>query len=278
MPFQTCPYLYVNSNYKKLIEESAHKSFTLAFITGYRNGKATWDCGVTPDAGLVKKLGHCILSFGGASAKTNELAGAITDVKKLAEAYTDIMREYGCDELDFDVEGSSIKQPEALERRNRALAAIQKALPATKINFTLPCMPFGLEKDGLALLKNAKQCGVRVNLVNIMAMDYGQRVKDMGKAAIDAANATRKQLQGLGLADTLVGITPMIGVNDTAGEVFTLQDAAEVRAFADKTPWVGLLAFWSLNRDNGSGATDPRASMTHSGIEQKPYKFTRIFS
>ena len=275
--FQVCPYLYVNWSHKKYLEECPHDSFTLAFITGYKDKRPVWDCGVVPDPAVFKKLKHVVLSFGGAGATTNEIAGAITSVNKLAEAYTNVMDTYGATELDFDVEGNSIKQADAIERRNKALVRIQKKRPDTKVNFTLPVMPYGLEPDGISLLKNAQREGVQINMVNIMAMDYGQQTKDMGEAAIRAANATYAQLQKLGLASTKVGVTPMIGTNDTAREVFTLDDARELRRFADATPWVGMLSFWSVNRDNGS-KVDPKASDTHSGIVQKPYEFVQILA
>ena len=73
-----------------------------------------------------------------------------------------------------------------------------------------------------------------------------------------------------------IGITPMIGVNDSAGETFTLDDAQVVVNYAlANGNTVALLAFWSLGRDNGSCSA--QVSPLCSGITQKDWDFTRIF-
>jgi chitinase len=58
----------------------------------------------------------------------------------------------------------------------------------------------------------------------------------------------------------------MLGVNDTSAEVFTIQDAQELEAFA-ASKGVQLLSFWSLGRDNQGS----------SGTPQSNYQFTNIF-
>ena len=63
-----------------------------------------------------------------------------------------------------------------------------------------------------------------------------------------------------------VGVTPMIGVNDTSAEVFTTGNASTVESFAASNG-IQLLAFWALGRDN-QGA---------SGTPQSTYQFTNIF-
>lgn len=74
-----------------------------------------------------------------------------------------------------------------------------------------------------------------------------------------------------------IGVTPMIGVNDTVPEVFTLQDAQDLLAFARQNG-LGRLAMWSANRDQScpdgpGGAAQP----TCSGVDQQPFDFTNIF-
>ena len=68
----------------------------------------------------------------------------------------------------------------------------------------------------------------------------------------------------------------MIGVNDTAGEVFGLSDAQTVLSYAEaNNDAVALLSFWSVGRDNGScmGTVSP----TCSGIAQNEWAFSRVF-
>src|SRR5262249_44152335 len=87
-------------------------------------------------------------------------------------------------------------------------------------------------------IANAKSNGVNVGAVNIMAMDYGPCYTDMGQAAIDAANGAHSQT---GLS---IGVTPMIGVNDTTCENFTTNDANILVNWAQGQGFVNLLAYW----------------------------------
>jgi hypothetical protein len=68
----------------------------------------------------------------------------------------------------------------------------------------------------------------------------------------------------------------MIGVNDSAGETFTLDDAQVVVNYAlANSNTVTWLAFWSIGRDNGGcfGQVSPYCS----GLPQKDWDFTRVF-
>jgi hypothetical protein len=141
-------------------------------------------------------------------------------------------------------------------------------------------LPTGLTANGLDLLKNAQQAGVRVDVVNIMTMDYGAAVDNggqMGLNAILATQATEAQLKSIGI-DARIGITPMIGVNDIASEIFTLADAQHVVDFAKSDPQVALLSMWSVARDNGSTAGAHYASPDSSGVAQQPYDFAAVFN
>jgi chitinase len=99
-------------------------------------------------------------------------------------------------------------------------------------------------------------------------------------AAEKALTATHRQLgilydqAEISLTDATLwsklGATPMIGQNDVAGEVFTLDDAAGLNTFAAEKG-LGRLSMWSLNRDTtcGSSYTDlTRVSNLCSGVDQ----------
>jgi chitinase len=64
----------------------------------------------------------------------------------------------------------------------------------------------------------------------------------MGAAAISAAQAARSQLNSMGFSSTKLGITPMIGVNDSGGETFTLANASSVVSWANSNG-IALMAF-----------------------------------
>jgi hypothetical protein len=150
-------------------------------------------------------------------------------------------------------------------------------------------LPTGLTPDGTYLLQSAVQRGVNVDVVNVMAMDYGDSAAPnpqgrMGDYAIQAATSLFNQLKTVyGSAKTdaqlwaMVGITPMIGLNDVTTEVFDQQEAREVLAFAEQHG-IGRLSFWSLNRDkqNSAGRLN-YVDLMSSSILQSPFEFSQIF-
>jgi hypothetical protein len=72
----------------------------------------------------------------------------------------------------------------------------------------------------------------------------------------------------------MLGVTPMIGQNDDT-EVFSLADAQQLAAFVQANH-VGLLAFWSIDRDQvcPSGA-DYNSCST---VDTSNYQFNSIFA
>ncbi|MGW0210830.1 carbohydrate binding domain-containing protein [Streptomyces sp. NPDC003233] len=123
----------------------------------------------------------------------------------------------------------------------------------------------------------AKNAGIRIDVVNIMAMDYYAGTgTEMGQGAIDAARATLAQMQSVdsGYTYANLGITPMIGKNDD-GSTFTLGDARTVENFAAQNG-VGRLAFWSVNRDQPCGGS-ANSLPTCSEISQNSLAFTDAF-
>ena len=97
----------------------------------------------------------------------------------------------------------------------------------------------------------------------------------MGSNAISAATTTEQQLANLGL-DAKVGITPMIGVNDIASEVFTLADAQALVDYAKTDSQLALLSMWSVARDNGNSAGAHNAAPDSSGVAQQPFAYAGV--
>ena len=133
--------------------------------------------------------------------------------------------------------------------------------------------------------------GVDLAGVNAMTMDYGGSMlpgRSMYENAVSAAEATHRQLTGLYRAagselgsETVwrkVGLTPMIGQNDVAGEIFTLKDAQELSAYAS-AQGIGRLSMWSLNRDRTCSQNFPdvtKVSDGCSGVDQGSSSFATI--
>lgn len=266
------------------------KEFHLAFITSGGSCAPLWG-GVTDLANdkvaaqigaLRAKGGDVRVSFGGAAG--HELALNCATVDDLAAAYAKVVDHYRLTKVDFDIEGAALPDTAANARRAQAIAKLQKAHPGLDVAFTLPVMPEGLTQPGVALLADARKNGVRVDAVNIMAMDYGPAYSgDMGQYAIQAATATQAQIKGvLGLSDAAawkaVAVTPMIGVNDVTSEIFTVADATQLVEFA-ASKGIGRLAMWSSTRDKqcAAGAVN-HADATCSSILQQPLAFTRAFA
>src|SRR5205807_8826391 len=135
------------------------------------------------------------ISFGGATGV--ELAQACTDVNALTAEYQAVIDAYKLKFIDLDIEGAAVAEPASLERRSKALAALQKRNPGLRVSLTLPVLPEGLTADGLNVVKLARDAGVNIDLVNIMAMDYGRAGQDYGNLAIQAVKTTADQLKGL---------------------------------------------------------------------------------
>ena len=272
------------------------KHFTLAFIVSGGGCKAEWG-GVTPldDPFIVSSLadlraagGDAIVSFGGEAGQ--ELASACSTPAALAAQYQSVIDQYGIRDLDFDIEGAAVADKISIDRRSQALAALQAAGRAAgkpvHVSLTLPVMPTGLTADGINVIRSAIANGVTVGQVNVMAMDYFDPSLNysghMGDLAIRAASSTHKQLASLYPRKTdaqlwaMVGITPMIGINDDNKEIFTTTDAAKLLAFANYKA-LGRLAFWSANRDQPCPTPTQSTSNTCSGVNAPQWAFSKAF-
>lgn len=253
------PYLQIDSG--SAADMAADKSktglkyYTLAFLTSKSGCTLQWEDGGDSVGAFTSQIsslqsagGQVIISFGGADS--TELAQSCTSVTSLTAAYQKVVTTYGVTRLDFDIEGSPLDDTTSNNRRDQALAALQKANPSVSIDFTVPVDPTGLESDATTLLKNAKSAGVNVNLVNIMTMDFGDGENALADAE-SAAKATEKQLASIygGTAAqnwARMGLTPIAGQNDD-DEDFTQANASSLESFAASNG-VQELAFWEVDQ------------------------------
>jgi hypothetical protein len=257
---------------------------TLAFVVAGPGCTPTWLGGLpiaseTKIAAAISRFratgGDIIIAFGGYDEK--ELAQVCNDVPALLSAYQAVVDKYKPMALDLDIEHTAIEDPASIDRRSQALIALAAANPSLQINYTLPSTPSGLKDLSVNVMQSAVKFGTPVAIVNLMTMDYGFPVLAgaMGPNAVAAASGAACQLKSLG-SKARIGITPMIGSNDSDGETFTLEDAQVVVNYAlANSNSVALLSFWSVGRDNGGcfGKVSPYCS----GIPQKEWDFTRIF-
>jgi len=278
-------------------QQSGIKVFTMGFIVGNGGCTPTWGgVGATvandtlPNGTTILSLvqgvraagGDVIISFGGASG--TELAQGCTTVSSLQAAYQAVLNKYSVNSstpvrLDFDIEGGATTDQASITRRNQALKALKSANPGLKISYTLPVLPTGLIASGVNILNSVKADGLSLDVVNVMAMDYGSANDNggqMGLSAQQAATNTHNQVVAAGLTAS-IGVTPMIGINDVNTEIFQLSDAQSLLNFANANSYISRIAMWSVARDNGSCAGQGFASPSCSGISQANWAFANIF-
>ncbi len=225
--------------------------------------------------------GGVVVSFGGAAG--TELAVACHSAAAARTAYAAPIAAYRPTRVDFDIEGATIADHAATARRDRAIAALERANRGLRVSFTLPVLPTGLDPDGLAVLRDAIRHRVALSYINLMTMDYGDDAAPrpsgrMGAYAIAAARAAAQQIAQLypHMSATArrrhIGLTPMIGRNDVSTEVFGLGDAKRLATYA-RTNGLGLISMWALGRDRACPTPITAASDTCSGVAQAPFAF-----
>ena len=230
------------------------KYYTLAFLIPQSGCTPQWEDNGEAVGAFTAQInslkaagGNVIISSGGESG--GELAQTCTSVPSLTAAYANVVNTYGVNRLDFDIEGSTLSDTAANTRRDQALAALQAQDPSVQVDYTLAVAPNGLPSAELGVLKDAKAQGVKVNLVNIMTMDFGNGQNALNDA-LSAAQATSGQLASLygistAQAYAMMGLTPIAGQNDD-NEVFSTANASTLESFAASNG-VGELSFWEVD-------------------------------
>jgi hypothetical protein len=299
------PYLditqYPTPSLPAIKRASGIRAATVAFVTaqgttqcvptwgGYATYPATGSKAFqrTAIAAFRNARGQVAVSFGGEAGA--ELAATCTTVPALTRAYENVIAAYHPSRIDFDVEGAAVDDPASIARRSQALAAVQKAARAARrslqISLTLPVLPSGLTADALSVVRSAVRNHVTLHYINLMAMDYGDSAAPdpqghMAAYAISAARNANRQLHRLypqlstNARNRMIGLTPMIGINDVQTETFTLTDAHTLAAYAASSH-LGLLSMWQLERDLQCTTPTTSAQIACSSVAQTPYEFSR---
>ncbi|TFW15742.1 glycosyl hydrolase [Massilia arenosa] len=178
--------------------------------------------------------------------------------------------------VDFDIEaGQSAAQIEGLVQRAKNARA---KWPTLRFSFTVATFAAAdgsqrsLNPTGEMIMAAIRKVGLDDYVLNLMVMDYGVPepkacvVKagqcDMGASALQAVRNVSARY-GVPLAN--IEVTPMIGVNDTANNDFTVADARAVAAMAKSLNLAGV-HYWSLDRDQPCARPAKGASPTCSGL------------
>ena len=292
---------WTDDSISTIARQSSARYFTLAFLEtlGKRSCTLAWNGSSSQTVSSGRYLddiaslrdigGDVIPSFGGWSADQGgtEIGDSCKDVRSIASAYRSVITMYDVTRLDMDIEGRSLTKPDGIDRRNKAIAALQRWARnqdrTLQIQYTLPTSADGLEASGLAVLRNAVSNGVTVDVVNPMVFDYYDGVTtDMGEAAVTASKGLHAQLARLYPRKTsaelweMQGATIMNGVDDypRRTEVTYLRDARQLLDFA-RVKGMSTLSMWAIQRDNGD-CPGGRAANDCSGIVQEQWAFTHL--
>ncbi len=244
-------------------------------------------------ARLRQNSGEPIVSFGGAI--NDELATVCTDPDELIDAYRDVVDRYDLRVVDLDIEGDDLMDAAGGERRAKAFAELQQeraeANKDLRVWLTVPVAPDGLTTEGRQAVSTLLANDVQLSGVNLMTMDYGDSrdaKQSMADASISAMNAAHSQIsaiysqQGSPIGPATLwkrmGATPMVGQNDVAGEIFSLEAAQQLNEFA-QSKGLARMSMWSLNRDRTCGANYPDVrvvSNSCSGVDQGALSFADV--
>jgi bifunctional chitinase/lysozyme len=289
----------------KLAKEQNVNHFTMAFVVAKSGDQClpTWGTAYNlqdyTQYSKIKALreagGDIMVSIGGAN--NAPLAAACKNDADLTQLYHDIVDNLNLNVLDFDIEGTWVADHESIQRRNRAVKAVQAKWneEGRKVGiwYTLPILPTGLTAEGLYVLEDARDAGVDLAGINVMTMDYGNAICQSdgtegqnihGTCATSAIENMFHQLKKIWPAksdkeiNAMMGTTPMIGYNDVQGEVFYQSDAKLVMEDAVKRD-LGMIGIWSMARDQPGIAK--QVSPEHSGMteQQAPmYAYSKIFA
>jgi hypothetical protein len=257
---------------------SGVREIVLAFVVnGARPCSASWE-GQLPADG--RSLGAAVralraagvrvaISFGGETGP--QLAQSCRTPAALASAYAGVLARYHPARADFDLEGSALTNAGVRARTAAALALLERSPAAhgVAVSLTLPAVRGGIDPAGRIMLAAAAAHRVRVDRVNLLAFDWGVPVAPPQMVTLAAAAAARARHQ----TRAPLGVTVMAGVNDDAGETFTLADAVALAAWA-RGAGVAL-SMWSLSRDQPCPHTGGPARDDCSGVAQAPYAFSQ---
>ncbi|MFB6283832.1 MAG: glycosyl hydrolase family 18 protein [Halobacteria archaeon] len=280
------PYInMVRSDRKTLstyASNAGNNGFNLAFILKGPNGGPAWggsapvgQAGYETEIQKFQDNGEEVsIALGGAQGPY--LASKDVPPEEIKNDLIEVVDTYGVDHIDVDEETFTTS---TVERRNDALALLQQERPNVKVSYTLPTSTQGLTSTGLNVIDDAIDSGVDIHNVNIMTMNYGW-VRPSAENAISSVEGLHDQLSQRypGKTDAeiygMIGVTPMIGVNNAGGSFYP-RDAWNLTDYAQKKD-LGMVSFWSIGRDNGNGSGE--VSPTKSGIDQEDFEFSRIFN
>src|SRR6266545_3059789 len=217
---------------------TGHRFFTTAFVIGSSAGCVPSWGGTIPltESRIVNDI-NAIKGMGG--DVTVAFGGAVGPyLEHVCGSQAQLVAAYEkvIDTLHITHIDVDIEASINIDMMNKALAQVQRERPGTSLRFTLM----------------------------VQSDDFGLN------PALGTDVLTNAKANGVNVEI----VNPMIGRNFN-GRIFQLEDGSQLVAWANANH-IGLLAFWSVGRDNG-GCPGGGVSPTCSSIAQSTYQFTNIF-
>jgi hypothetical protein len=269
---------------------SGDTNFNLAFVLDAGNCTPAWDgdashavssdSTVTGVTDAVRAAGGDVaVSFGGYNG--TELGATCGSADALAAAYQQVIDKYQLDRIDLDYEGDDLDANTAV--RFGAVKILEADNPDLKVSLTVPMTSVGFPDTGKDEISAAIAAGARLDIVNIMAFDYGlTNSSDQATSVEMVAQDAHDQLAGLygwddATAWSHLGIQIMNGHTDQPSELFTQDTFTTLLGYA-QSKHVGWFSYWDLNRDRACDPSVPHnwADGACSSVDQQPYDFSKI--
>jgi len=287
--------LYGDPHLAAVQRQTGAPLLSLGFVIGTGSRcQPSWG-GITPlTSALIRRevaavrAAHAdvVVSFGGAQGP--DLSQVCSSSRRLGDAYQSAIQIYNVHRVDFDLEGAALDNAAGSRREILAIGRIERWAHShdrsLQVSLTVPVDPSGLGSNVLRVLSIARTERVRIDIVNVMAMDFGDSLahpgrNSMGGYAIAAATATQRQVARIfpGAGFGRIGVTVMFGINDLADEVFGPSDVAQLLTFA-RAHGLGRLAMWSVARDRACPHPMRSAQDECSGVSQVPNAFSRLLA
>jgi chitinase len=260
-------------------------AITLAFATG-TCGSETWGgvSGADWAAENVPQLHAANLDY---VVSTGGEAGTFTcDSTAGMEAFIATYASPNLVGIDFDIEGGQSESD--IQDLVDAAAGAQSQYPNLQFSFTLATLGAsdgsygGVNSLGNEVVEAVLGSGLKNYVINLMTMDYGSASSSVCVVVSGSCEMAQSAIQAVenlehtyGIPASKIAVTPMIGMNDTTSETFTIADVDTLTAYVVDNGLAGL-HFWSLDRD--TPCADTYASPTCNSISSTtPLEYTDRF-
>lgn len=239
------------------VQKVGLKAATMAFLISDGTPTGVWSgfTQVIPDIiEFIKGGGILTISVGGANGPFIQ---QIMTQEAIVNSLASILKQTGCNRLDFDIEGGAITDTTNIDKLNKSIVQLQNKFSNLIISYTLPVgQPLwggSLDQNGMNVINNAVKNGVKSFIVNGMCMDIGISSMNWSTMTIGIIESMKTQLKTIfpqkndSELYAMIGSTPMTGIQDDSSK-FTIEDAKNIAKYAVQKG-LGFIGFWALQRD-----------------------------